>query len=156
MTAACHRYTVHQGYVEIIYSGTCAHVHAPPVGLWILTLPMTRPLTLNARSSHWAIAYRAKAQIKNDTTLLARAQRIPQLRRARVELRYCPATRTKRDADNLVGTLKPAVDGLRAAGVLIDDDPAHAELMMPVIETPREDRKPLVYLIITDTGGTVE
>lgn len=147
--AACHQYLVQHGQVDVVYARECEHRGTTP-GIWILQLPMVRPLTLNARGSHWASGYKAKKQITNDTILMARARKVPQLQRARVELRYSPPDRRRRDVDNLVATLKPAVDGLRAAGVLIDDDPAHADLAIPVIEPPRPDHKPLVYLVITD------
>ena len=153
MAGFCHRFVVTQGDIEMVYTLACPHSDRPEVsGLWVIRLPMDKPLTLNARQ-HWTTAYRAKEQIKSDTHQLARAQRIPRLQRARVQLCYCPPDKRRRDTDNLVATLKPAVDGLRDAGVLIDDDPAHADLVMPVIETPREDRKPLVYLVITDLEG---
>lgn len=149
----CHRFIVESGDIYLAHRLDCPHTdNAKAAGLWVLRLPMIRPLTLNARGSHWAVAYRAKQRIKSDTHQLAKAQRIPQLQRARVELRYCPPDQRRRDVDNLVATLKPAVDGLRAAHVLIDDDPTHAELAMPAIETPRGDHKPLLYLIVTDLG----
>lgn len=155
MTAYCHQYLVRHGELDVLRTLGCAHIHHDEPGIWILRLPMVRPLTLNARGSHWATGHKAKKQITNDTIVLARARKVPQLQRARVELRYCPPDRRRRDVDNLVATLKPAVDGLRAAGVLVDDDPVHADLTIPVIEPPRSDRKPLVYLVITDLGEAV-
>lgn len=121
-----------------------------------LTLPYDKPpLSLNdrgqtpgSRARRSAIA----AQIKADVTKLAR--NIGSHDWVHVRLHYRPKDRRRRDADNLVATLKPCLDGLVAAGVIPDDTPAHLDWSAPRIHEPTPDRKPLLWLTVTTRGGT--
>lgn len=119
--------------------------------VWVLELPYwTPPLTLNARQHHQARA-RAVRDIKINVRWLVRAQQIPRLDRIHVALTYTPERRITRDADNLVGTLKPAIDGLRDypprrrhgrvvdsghVGIVADDSPIYVTWSPPVITDP--------------------
>lgn len=98
---------------------------------WRLDLPWPRPpLSMNDRG-HWSARRRAVGQIRADVGWLVRAAKIPPLRRAVVQLHYRPRTARRRDADNLMATSKPCVDGLVGAGVLTDDTPAFVEHLTP-------------------------
>ena len=118
-----------------------------------LTLPYTKPpLSLNDRGQTPGARARdsaTAAQIKSDVARLARAARIGRHEAIHVRLNYRPKDRRRRDADNLVATLKPCLDGLVAAGVIPDDTPAHLDWSAPRIHEPAEDRKPLLWLTIT-------
>lgn len=96
-----------------------------------LTFDWVRPpLTANQRM-HW----RQKASVTKDVRNTARlkAHRIPDLHRCEVSLTWFVKDRRRRDADNLVPTLKALCDGLVDAGVVADDIPALMTKHMPVI-----------------------
>lgn len=130
---------------------------------WTLTLPYEKPpLSLNDRGQTPG-ARRAKsakaAMIRADVSTLAKAANIPPQDAIHVRLHYRPRTAARRDADNLVATLKPAIDGLRDAHVIPDDDPKHLDWSAPRIHPPSlPDRTPALWLVITATeltsGGT--
>jgi crossover junction endodeoxyribonuclease RusA len=63
-----------------------------------------------------------------------------------VELHYWPRDKRRRDADNLVPTLKSACDGLVDAGVVRDDTPDLMTKVMPILHEP--DGDPRVLLIV--------
>lgn len=91
--------------------------------VWELILPYGKPpLSGNSRWGHWSQEREVQAGVKKAVWALARHQRIPQLTTATVELVWLPGTNRRYDADNIAPTLKPAIDGLVAAGVLPDDD----------------------------------
>lgn len=104
-------------------------------GPWRIVLPMTRPLNLNDRR-HWAAKAREVKQVKEDTFALVKQARIPACQRVRVTMVYEPPDKRRRDADNLVATLKPVLDGLVLAKVIPDDTPEHVEWPRPLIDTP--------------------
>jgi crossover junction endodeoxyribonuclease RusA len=100
-----------------------------------MTLPWTRPpLTANQRL-HWAQRHRATTEVRQTVGWLARATAIPAGAHATVTLTWAPGDRRRRDADNLVPTLKAACDGLVDAGVVPDDTPQWMTKLMPVITT---------------------
>lgn len=78
----------------------------------------------NART-HWAAkaravkAYRHEAYIEALKVLKGRR---PLVRRALVRLTFFFVIQRKRDPDNLQASAKAAIDGLRDAGLLADDD----------------------------------
>ncbi|MFC5268428.1 hypothetical protein ACFPJ1_40515 [Kribbella qitaiheensis] len=127
--------------------------------MWTLDLPYEKPpLSLNDRGQTIG-ARRAKsakaAMIRADVTTLARAANIPPQQAIHVRLHYRPKTAVRRDADNLVATLKPAIDGLRDAQVIPDDDPSHLDWSAPRIHPPSlPDRTPAMWLVITATPTT--
>jgi Holliday junction resolvase RusA-like endonuclease len=63
------------------------------------------------------------------------------LERARVEATFFFKTKRRRDEDNLIASLKPLIDGLVDAGVLVDDDLSRLSLATPevrvVAKSPR-------------------
>jgi crossover junction endodeoxyribonuclease RusA len=104
-------------------------------GVWELQLPFTRQLSLNDRQ-HWAVKMKHVKEWRDAAHVLARAAKIPNCRRIKVELHYVPRTNQRRDPDNLVASLKPLVDGLVDAGVVADDTEAFVERSWPVIHRP--------------------
>lgn len=101
----------------------------PRVGRsWTLPLPYTAPpLSLNKRMNfHKEAAW--KRQIKGDVMLLARAAKLPKdLPRVLVQLVWTPSVKRDRDTDNPVPTMKPAIDGLVAYGLVPDDNARFVE-----------------------------
>lgn len=96
-----------------------------------LEFPWTSPpLTANQRH-HWARKSRITAAVR-DTARYA-AWRLPALARCEVTLTWYVNTKHRRDADNIVPTLKALCDGLVDAGVVIDDTPDLMKKLMPVI-----------------------
>lgn len=99
-----------------------------------------RPLSLNDRL-HW----RAKADhvrtIRAAVAWSAKALRLGQLGHATIQLHYAPGRGGKHDADNLVATSKPAVDGLRDAGVIVDDSTEHITQLMPTVHPGKGTRR---------------
>lgn len=94
------------------------------------------PLSLNDRDHGPNRAARV-AQWREIAGALAKDRRIPALARAHVVLVLRPpfgSPARRRDADNMVATLKAVIDGLVDAGVLADDTPAHVTWDPPAIE----------------------
>ena len=89
-----------------------------------------RPPTANARR-HWRSVARDNEIWKNATLLLARDERFKWearhglkwrvLRSCEVLVTFGVHTKAVRDWDNLIGSVKPLLDGIVAAGVLLDD-----------------------------------
>ncbi len=103
---------------------------------WKLVLPYHRPpLNLNDRM-HWAPQRRTARELRQAVCVLARSYRIPPCGRVAVQLHYRQKTRRRIDGDNLVATVKPCVDGLRDAGVIVDDDTTRVVHLSPVVHPP--------------------
>lgn len=88
------------------------------------------PLTANQRM-HWRQKAAITRDVREATALLAR--RVPFLARCKVSLIWVVTDRRRRDADNLVPTLKAMCDGLVDAGVVEDDTPDLMVKLMPEI-----------------------
>ncbi|MEV5543094.1 hypothetical protein AB0L13_40365 [Saccharopolyspora shandongensis] len=98
-----------------------------------LALPYERPpLTANQRM-HWAPKAEITKNIRHTAATLARNAKVPALDRCAVRLVWTVTDRRRRDADNLVPTLKACADGLVDAGVVADDVPALMTKHMPEI-----------------------
>lgn len=88
-----------------------------------IDLPFTSPpLSLNDRH-HWAKRNRLNRTVRDITHALARNQRLDPIEvPVVVTLHYRQRVKRRIDKDNLYATIKPAIDGLRDAGVLAEDD----------------------------------
>lgn len=114
---------------------------------WTIRLPYTRPpLSLNDRM-HWATKARLTKEIRAYVREAA-WYRVPTLPRAEVELHWVPRDKRRRDTDNPYPTLKAAIDGLRDATVLEDDDSTRVTSRV-VIDAP-DPKDPHIYLTITE------
>ena len=100
----------------------------------VLWLPFEKPpLTANQRM-HWAPRSRLTKRVRMAARALAGVAGLPRgLARVRVGLEYVPRDNRRRDADNLVPTLKAACDGLVDYGLVGDDTPDLMEKGMPLI-----------------------
>jgi crossover junction endodeoxyribonuclease RusA len=119
-------------------------------GQWTLELPFTTPLSLNDRESYWARAARTKVW-RDAANVLARQQRIPRCARIYVQLTYTPRDVRRRDALNLVPSLKACEDGLVDAHVIPDDSTAYHTSLMPLITAkgPSRPHGNRLWLVIT-------
>ena len=96
----------------------------------VIPFSFSPPLTANQRL-HWA---NRADKTKTLRTLTAyHARRFPELGKCRVTLTWYVKTKHRRDADNIVPTLKAMCDGLVDAGVVTDDTPDLMVKDMPVI-----------------------
>lgn len=96
---------------------------------------------MNQRLHHRPKA-RLTAEIKDETILRARFHKLPKgCARVRITLIYRPADRRRRDAINLVPTLKAIEDGFVAYGLVPDDTPEFIDPVMPVIEPPEPGQR---------------
>lgn len=104
------------------------------------------PLTANDRLHHMVKARRTK-QVRAQVGWQARAAGLKPQTYIVVQLHYVPAVVRDRDPSNLVPTQKPAVDGLRDAGVVPNDTPEFVGELMPVIHDP-EPGAPRMWLAV--------
>jgi crossover junction endodeoxyribonuclease RusA len=121
-----------------------------------ILLPITKPLSLNERL-HWAAKNHRTQEIRRAVALLAKTKpyRIPHLDRCTVQLEWRPRTAHKRDGDNVTPTVKAAVDGLRDAQVIDDDDTSRVT-HLPVVILPPVSREPARLWIVVRPVETVE
>ena len=104
------------------------------------------PLTANQRL-HWRRKADLTRAIRTATALLAR--RIPALKDCDVTLTWFVTDHIRRDADNLVPTLKAMCDGLVDADVAPDDTPELMTKHMPAIVY---DPAGVARMVLTVTG----
>ena len=116
---------------------------------WRVPIAITAPLNMNARD-HWAVKASKVRTIRESVAWMCRASRVPASSHVWVTLYYVPKVQRRRDADNLVATLKPACDGIVDAGVVEDDTPEFMTKAMPVVLDPDAACKQRVYLTISD------
>ncbi|RKT85619.1 hypothetical protein SAMN05421805_12778 [Saccharopolyspora antimicrobica] len=99
-----------------------------------LDLPYERPpLTANQRH-HWARRAKLTRAVRDTAASLAHDAQVPALGRCTIRLVWTVTDRRRRDADNLVPTLKACCDGLVDAGVVADDTPELMAKHMPEIQ----------------------
>jgi len=93
---------------------------------WVVPLPAgLKVLSLNDRI-HWGERDRRNRSIKKAAWAMAINQHVPHLDRARIVVEYQPRPGVQApDPDNIAPSGKAAIDGLVAARVLPEDNPAH-------------------------------
>ena len=91
---------------------------------YVIELPAgMKVLSLNDRF-HWAEKGRRARDLKKAAWVMALKQNIPQLPAASITVVYEPPDKRSRDKDNIpAASGKHCIDGLVAAGVLVDDRP---------------------------------
>lgn len=116
------------------------------------------PLTLNSRL-HWAATASAVKRIKAITRNAVLAADVPHLAHVHVELHYRPKTNQYRDPDNLVATMKPAIDALHHVDpepnspvpfspIVDGDDPRYVTWSPPTIHPWEKGSPPSLWLIL--------
>ena len=116
---------------------------------WTVRLPWTKPpLSLNDRS-HWRKKAADTADVRRLARLFVEVQtQYAVCERVAVTLTYCPRDKRRRDADNLVSTLKAVCDGIVDAHLVADDTPEFMVKHMPEIGEPTND--PCLILTIEE------
>lgn len=91
------------------------------------------PLSANDRL-HWGTRAALTATLRQVAAWHAKRLRMPQYPVIRVTLVWVVKDRRRRDGgENITPTLKPIIDGLVDAGVVVDDDRHHVIRDMPFI-----------------------
>jgi Holliday junction resolvase RusA-like endonuclease len=87
-----------------------------------------RELNPNKRL-HWSDLYRAKRDAKDEAMALVYQQGKPPqpYEKAHITITWVAKDKRRRDIDNLFSSMKAYLDGLVAAGVLIDDSADHVQ-----------------------------
>ena len=85
-----------------------------------------RDLSPNKRLHHMQL-YRAKRDAKDEAIALALQQGRPDVpyEKANIAITWVAKDKRRRDPDNLFASMKPYIDGLVEAGLLVDDSSAH-------------------------------
>lgn len=124
----------------------------PGVHEW--TYPWSSPpLSLNQRLHRMQAATITK-QLRANAAEAAIAARVLPMERCRVELIWHVTTRTRRDDENPVPTLKALCDGLVDAEVVRDDTAEYMEKLMPSIRyRPKKDGPACMVLRVTELPG---
>lgn len=110
------------------------------------------PLTMNQRI-HWRQRAERTRKIRDSVAWKAKAMLLGQHEHIAVQLHYATGDQRRRDADNLVPTMKPAVDGLVDAQLVPDDDPAHVTTVMPTIHNGPGTRRLWITITIAENEG---
>lgn len=102
---------------------------------WMLHLPWAKnpaPMNRSGARGGWRDAAHQARTVRDVAYSLALG-RIPLQSRIRVLLHWHVVTKRTRDEDNLVRCMKHLVDGLKLAGVVVDDDRTYVLRDMPEI-----------------------
>ncbi|PXY20517.1 hypothetical protein BAY59_31355 [Prauserella coralliicola] len=118
--------------------------------------PLEPPLNANDRI-HFRVRSQRTRLIREAVLVAAKAARIPTGSHLTVTLHYRPGDNRRRDADNLVPTLKAACDALARGSrrdwvgleLVPDDTPKHMTKNMPVIHPGPGDRRLWIEVEIT-------
>ena len=98
-----------------------------------------RPWTANDRV-HWRVRAVYTRTIREQVAWVAKSLGIGPQAHVTVRLHYQPGDARRRDEPNLITSQKPAVDGLRDAGVIPDDTAEYVTEQMPIIHPGKGHR----------------
>jgi Holliday junction resolvase RusA-like endonuclease len=109
---------------------------------------------IHGRGSKYAISkaanlYRREAAIAARGPAVAR-ERLPLERFTVRYIAYWPSRRNFIDPDNLVGSMKRALDGIKKAGVILDDNATRMTLLTPEQHKATDDYPAGVVIEITE------
>ena len=119
-----------------------------------IEIPMLPPhgLSPNARL-HWAERFKAAQEFRTATAMgVMGCGGWHPMERATIQATFVVTTQRRRDPDNWLAMLKPALDFLVDTGILIDDDWAHVELLSPRFVVDKV-RAPMTVLEIDDISN---
>ncbi len=102
-----------------------------------ITIPMLPPKECNPNwRGHWTQRQAAVKSFRNAAKFCCMADSKfsePNYEKAKVSIILTvPDMRYIRDTDNMLASLKPAIDGCVDAGVIVGDDPEHLEYNLPI------------------------
>lgn len=121
------------------------------------------PLSLNDRGMHWAAKAHAIDRVKSVVRNAVMAEAIPHVDHVHVEIHFRPKTNRFRDVDNIVATLKPAIDALHHRDTaenapvpyepIVDgDDPRYLTWAPPILHAPIKGEPAALWLILRSAG----
>ena len=105
------------------------------LGPWTYTMRLATILTLNDRR-HWRTTAPIKKHIRGLSKAHAFTLRIPRQEFIIIGTLFHPPTLRYRDADNAMATVKPIIDGIQDAGIVLDDDARHVTFAAPLFGKP--------------------
>lgn len=111
------------------------------------------PLSENYRLNRYAKA-RLVRELRTTSGWWARSLRV-RAEHVEVSLIWVVADGRKRDADNVVPTLKALCDGLVDGGIVPDDTPQYMTKRMPVIEI-RRGEEPHLELVVSVADANLD
>lgn len=117
---------------------------------WRVELPISRPLSLNARM-HWRVKAKHTAALRALAGVVIRDAEIPPLPHLRAWVEYQPRDARRRDPINLIPTLKACEDALQDQGVVPDDTPEYVESVMPKILPKSGKGTGRLWLVVEET-----
>lgn len=118
----------------------------------VLTLPLPpKELSPNARV-HWRKKARIVKAYRKHANWTAWYQSTKGLQRARIEFDFYFATNRRRDKDNLIASMKPAMDGFADAGVVRNDNAF--DYASPRLHIDETNPRVVVTVVPLDTGDT--
>lgn len=95
---------------------------------YVFTVPDALWMTSNRQPSHWAPRSKNKAALRTMGFVMGRQHpRHSFKERVRLVVRVCQRGRQRLDPSNVEPTVKPILDGLVQAGVVVDDDWKHVD-----------------------------
>jgi len=128
----------------------------PDITSLVVELPLPN-FSPNSRG-HWGKRHRLTQAYRNDARLAAKVAmmkicRPPMWDRVTIQATFHkPSSRAKlSDADNLIGSLKPAIDGIQDAGIIVND--SGVTWLPPVQLLGKEASEAKVVLVITKVGA---
>jgi crossover junction endodeoxyribonuclease RusA len=109
-----------------------------------MTLAIPRAVALSANDRrHWADKGRRTRELRSLASWAAKQQLKPVEGRVRVLCTYRWPDARRRDAENMAPTSKACVDGLRTAGILVDDDARY----VVGVDNRQGEKSPTVLLL---------
>ena len=115
------------------------------VPVFVFELPWEKPPLTENQRLHWRKKSALVKAIRSHVHWMT--VRVPHFDRIRVDLEWVVTTRHRRDADNIVPTLKAICDGLVDAGIVDDDTPDFMDKQMPTLTYELGGRPRLVLTI---------
>jgi crossover junction endodeoxyribonuclease RusA len=98
---------------------------------FIIALPYERPPLHGNQKVHWAVKAKHTRELRGGAA--ASTAHVPPMVLCQVLLTWFVTDRRRRDADNLMPTLKPLCDGLVDSGIVPDDTSEFMDKLMPKI-----------------------
>jgi crossover junction endodeoxyribonuclease RusA len=131
---------------------------SPPAGSTGRTFTIALPAGLKLPSlndrGHWGQRYSRAEAIRKAAWAMALQAKVPLLGRVSIVAEYQPPDRRVRDPDNVAAAAKAAIDGLRVAGVLLNDDSRHvAEVTCTIGESCPKGRLVLRLTEVAAAAG---
>ena len=110
----------------------------------MIRLPLPpRELWPNSRPSIWAKA-KAVREYRTMCGWIAKAEGLKVCGPVTIHYLFRFNPRRRRDPDNLIAMMKPALDGIRDAGIIPDDTVEDVTILPPTVETGVKDTEVIV------------